>query len=229
MPQPPPPPIRLTPAQEAALARVRFAFEAPAGIVLLCGPAGAGTTLLLAELARSLDTRGDNAPGSRWIRSVPEVVAAARAGTPLPDILLVDEVHHAAAGELAVVAGSLAGGAGDKAGMGLRPRCIVLAGRGRLLTLVARDSQIATRVRLRAIVPPFTLDDTCRFVIDRLTGLDGAGPEEGVVRTIHEITGGIPAALERLVALAAATTGSGRRLSVEDVETIHRRLDPRAV
>jgi hypothetical protein len=78
-------------------------------------------------------------------------------------------------------------------------------------------------------VPPFTLDDSRRLVLGRLPGPDGAGPDEDVIRTIHEIATGIPAKIVRLLDIAAATAGTTRRLSVEDVETIHRRLDPLAV
>ena len=229
MPHSLPQSIECTPAQEAALARVRFAFEVPAGIVLLCGPAGTGTTLVLSALARLLDGDADGGKRRYQLWSVPGVVARLRDGGPLPDILVVDDAHLAGAEELAEVAGALVTGSGDAAACGGRPRCVVLAGRGRLLTLIARDSRIAARVRLRAIVPPFTADDTRRFLFGRLPGPAGHGPDEPVVRTIHEITAGIPANLVRLVDLTAATAGRARPLTVDDIETIHRRLDPQAV
>jgi type II secretory pathway predicted ATPase ExeA len=205
-------PVILTPAQEAALGRIRFALEEPAGIVLLCGPAGVGTSLVLARVAADL---GAGQPGGMPIRTPPELADAIRQDEPIGPIALVDDAHLATADMLAVLASFAASRGGSV-------RCVVLAGRGRLLTLVGRDSRIAPRVRLRAIVPPLSLADTRRIVESRLGEL---GSE--VVQTCHEITAGIPAALERLVELA--TVSAGRRLTSADIETIHRRLDPQAV
>jgi hypothetical protein len=205
-------PVVLTPAQEAALGRIRFALEEPAGVVLLCGPAGVGTSLVLARMAAEL---GTGRPGEMPIWTPPELAEAIRRDEPIGGIVLVDDAHLATADEFAVLA-TFVGSRGGHA------RCVVLAGRGRLLTLVGRDSRIAPRVRLRAIVPPLSLADT-RRIVER--GLGEVGPE--VVQACHEITAGIPAALERLVELA--TVSAGRRLTPADIETIHRRLDPQAV
>ena len=205
-------PVILTPAQEAALGRIRFALEEPAGGVLLCGPAGVGTSLVLARLAAEF---GASQPGGMPIRTPSELADAIRRDVPIGDVVLVDDVHLATADDLALLT-TFAPTRGGKA------RCIVLAGRGRLLTLVGRDSRIAPRVRLRAIVPPWSVADTRRLVESRLGAV---APE--VVQTCHEITAGIPAALDRLVELATVT--AGRRLTSADIETIHRRLDLQAV
>jgi len=197
-------PVVLTPAQEAALGRLRFALEQPAGVVLLCGPAGVGTSVVLASLAAE---RGAGQP----IRSAAALVDAIQRDLPIGDILLVDDAHLATPDDLAAI--------GTRGGS---DRCVVLAGRGRLLTLVGRDSRLVPRVRLRAIVPALALADTRRIVESRLGDV---GPE--MVRTCHEITAGIPAALVRLLELA--TVPAGRRLTPADIETIHRRLDLQAV
>ncbi|MEI8318336.1 MAG: hypothetical protein WCH79_10350 [Planctomycetia bacterium] len=197
-------PVVLTPAQEAALGRLRFALEKPAGVVLLCGPAGVGTSVVLASLAAEL---GAGLP----IRSAAVLVDAIQRDLPIGDILLVDDAHLATPDDLAAI--------GTRGGS---DRCVVLAGRGRLLTLVGRDSRLVPRVRLRAIVPALALADTRRIVESRLGDV---GPE--MVRTCHEITAGIPAALVRLLELA--TVPAGRRLTPADIETIHRRLDLQAV
>ena len=139
------------------------------------------------------------------------LVDAIQRDLPIGDILLVDDAHLATPDDLAAI--------GTRGGS---DRCVVLAGRGRLLTLVGRDSRIVPRVRLRAIVPALTLADTRRIVESRLGDV---GPE--MVRTCHEITAGIPAALVRLLELA--TVPAGRRLTPADIETIHRRLDLQAV
>jgi len=205
-------PVILTPAQQAALGRLRFVLEEPAGVVLLCGPAGVGTSVVLAALSAEL---GPVAPGVTTIWSAAAAVDATRRGMPIGDVVLVDDAHLASPEDLAAIATVAASS-------DARERCVVLAGRGRLLTLVGRDSRIAPRVRLRAIVPPLTLADTRRIVESRLGDV---GAE--VTRTCHEIAAGIPAALVRLIDLA--TVSAGRRPTPADIETIHRRLDPQAL
>lgn len=198
----------LSPGQQNALSRLRFALEEPAGFVILCGPAGAGTSVVLAALASELGPRHQEAMP---IRTVASLVAAIGRGEPIGETILVDDVHLAASDDLAAIAA-----AAPPQGAGAR--CVVLAGRGRLLTLVGRDSRIAPRVRLRAIVPPLAPADTARIVESRL----GRSTPE-LVRTIHEITAGIPAALNRLLDLA--TLIEGRTPTPADIETIHRRLE----
>jgi len=124
---------------------------------------------------------------------------------------LLDDAHVADESRLLQVAAS--------------PRPTILAGRGRLLTLVARDGRLAARVRMRAVIPPFSIDDTRALVARRLSDRGGAGLDEGAVRTLHEIAAGIPAVVRRLVDLVALVSTEGRRLSADDVEAIHRRLD----
>ena len=51
-----------------------------------------------------------------------------------------------------------------------------------------------------------------------------------LVRTIHEIAGGIPAEVARLASFVrdVAAAAPGGRLTPNDVEAVHRRLSPRA-
>jgi len=178
----------LTPAQEAALARLRCGLDEGDGVVLLVGAAGVGKSLVLARLASD--------PSS---------------ATRVAGATLLDDAHVADESRLLQVAAS--------------PRPTILAGRGRLLTLVARDGRLAARVRMRAVIPPFSIDDTRALVARRLSDRGGAGLDEGAVRTLHEIAAGIPAVVRRLVDLVALVSTEGRRLSADDVEAIHRRLD----
>lgn len=190
------PVVGLTPSQEAALARLRYALEAP-GLVLLVGAAGVGKSLVLGQLAAELAAAAPP-PG------------AARPATDAPR--LIDDAHAlpgAALGTFAEIDGP-----------------VVLAGRGRLLSLVAREARLSARLRLRAVVPPFTLDDTRALVVARLAAVGGPAPDDGAVRVLHELAAGIPAALARMVDLSALFVAEGRRLSAADVEAIHRRLDP---
>lgn len=217
-------PVILSPTQEAALGRIRFGLEAPQGIVLLCGPAGAGKSVVLAAIAAELsarpsaDRRGSMGSMSMPIRSPASLLAAPPDRAPDATVILVDDSHLATAEECSALA-AIAAGEGE----GSPGRCLVLAGRGRLLTLVGRDSRLAALVRFRAIVHPFTVHDTRRMVEARLGGV-----EDEVVRTCHEITGGIASSLVRLLELAAVMAAD-RRLTADDVETIHRRLDPHSL
>ena len=217
------PPLELTPAQAAAAAKVAFAIEPPGAIAVLCGPAGVGKTTVLEHLARA-------AARSRQSVRVTTLAAlggdsggiAAEGGDQARsasghDILLVDDAHDTdVAGLVALVAG-------------VRRRqpttAVVLAGEGRLLSLVAGDSRLEQSVRLRATLPAFSFADTCRLLAGRLAAGSAGGPAEGVLRTIHEIAGGVPTASLRLAEvadmLAAATS---RPLVADDIETIHRRL-----
>ncbi|RLS35775.1 MAG: hypothetical protein DWH79_01130 [Planctomycetota bacterium] len=199
--------VLLTAAQRAALARIAYATEQPSGVVLLCGAAGVGKTLILASVR--------NSPGGEMaLLPLEQLLDSLRVGEPLPGILLVDDAHLAPSADLAEAVERSVG------------RCLVLAGRGRLLTLAGRDSRIDRRVRLRATLPPFGLSDSARLVVERIPGADGHGPSEEVVRTFHEIAAGIPAALLRLIDLAAVVAAAEplQTISVNDVEEIHRRL-----
>ena len=209
-PEAPRTPAPLTPAQDAALARLRYGIEGAAGIVLLAGAAGVGKTLVLGAFAAELASHGVS---HAFVASAAQAAEGA-CHPDRPRVLLADDAHGWSAAEIAAVAAASRSGA------------LVFAGRGRLLTLVSRDERVASRVRLRAVVPPFTLDDTRRLVAARLG--DTALADPGAVRTLHEIAAAIPARLVRLLDLTAVVAAGGRRLTAADVEAIHARLDPDA-
>lgn len=207
----------LTLTQESAVARLTYAIESPGAVALLCGPRGVGKTLVLTHVAASRLRAGLAAP-----------CCTARDGVPPPadapeGILFVDDAHLVEAGELAAMVGtwrrrSPTGG-------------LVLAGEGRLLTLVARDERLEQAVVLRAVLGPFTLAESTAA----LTPLLAAAAREpdhqmALVRTIHEIAGGIPAEVARLASFVrdVAAAAPGGRLTPDDVEAVHRRLSPRA-
>ncbi|MFM7207707.1 MAG: hypothetical protein ACKO4T_13680 [Planctomycetaceae bacterium] len=216
------PPLRQpdpTPSQQAAIAKVAAAIARAGGVALLCGPQGVGTSTVLSILAAGERNRG---------RSVEcRDLAGWLTGSPwagdLPDIVLADGAHRAADGDLARLLASCRHRAS--------PACLVLAGEGRLLTLVARDSAVEGAVHLRASLRPLGPDESRMIVGPRLAaaGVDPASAER-VAATIHEIGGGIPAAMLRLADLAAVVASSRHDRVIEpgDVEMIHRRLSPLA-
>ena len=101
----------------------------------------------------------------------------------------------------------------------------MLAGEGRLLSLLAADARLERAVRLRAVLPPFTLEETRRLLDGRLGG-SGATATPEAIRTIHEIAAGIPTAALRLADIAALMVADapGAGILPDTVEAIHRRL-----
>jgi len=221
----------LTGPQQAAVAKLGFAAGGPGAVALLCGPAGVGKTLVLRGLASGGLPAGHAVRLDRWsdrssVRgSDPLAFPGAGAGglsSATPTLLLIDDADRATVTALAECVERWAG-ADD-------PPAIVLAGRGRLLTLVAGDARLERSVRLRATLPAFTCVES-RLLLDGrrdggLAARCATGQAEAVSRTIHEIAGGIPALVSRIADIACMLADSrpGRGLVPDDIETIHRRL-----
>jgi len=216
----------LTGPQEAAVAKLAYAAGQPAAIALLCGPAGVGKTTLLRLIA------ADGLPTSQTIRlmswadiqadRVDPAAGRMRAATSdddsFPDVLLIDDAHRAVATELVAFV--------ERCRRRYDGIAIVLAGEGRLLSLVASDARLEQSVRLRATVPTFTLAESRRVLGPTLAFNSAEADGEAVIRTIHEIAGGVPAIAVRLAEMIAmlAAADPRRRITSDDVETIHRRL-----
>jgi len=216
----------LTGPQEAAVAKLAYVAGQPGGLTLLCGPAGVGKTTVLrvagsdglphgqtsrlVSWAEVRADRGDPAAGRGQVAACEDATA--------PDLLLIDDAHRAVAAELVECV------------EGWRRRhdgiAIVLAGEGRLLSLVASDARLEQSVWLRATLPTFTLAESHRLLATTLAVGTSEGDGDAVIRTIHEIAGGVPAISVRLAEIATmiAAADPGRRITPDDVETIHRRL-----
>lgn len=204
----------LTDCQQAALAKLACGVASPGSLAILCGPPGTGKTLVLARLAAGQVRGGTSCVCLRladWLARVEDVDA-------LPDVVVVDDAHDAdpaAVGRLLHAAGRRRPGA-----------AVVLGGEGRLLTLVSRDREVERLVTLRATLHPFSAAETRRLLEPLLPRLATLPEFTDVTRTIHEIAAGIPRAALKLGELAAVVAESrpDGRLSVADVEQIHRRL-----
>jgi type II secretory pathway predicted ATPase ExeA len=206
----------LTPTQQAALAKVACVCRLPGGVAVLCGPPGTGTSLVLARLAAHVAAEGRRIE-QRSIRGWESEATDER--HPLADVAVADDAHLASPDALV----KLLERCRDR-----RPvAALVLAGQGRLLTLLARDSRLESAVTLRATLRPCGLDDS-RTIMSALART--ATFDDEAVDAIHEIAAGIPAAIGRLVALAdiVAASRSNSRVAANDVEEIHRRLSPLA-
>jgi hypothetical protein len=221
-------PPDLTAAQGAAAARLAYAIEQPGSLSLLLGPEGVGKTTVLAHVAvatapalaplpvHSFADLRDGAASVSPAFPAPDGPAVGR--DAVPDVLLVDDAHRAAAGELA-----------DAVAAWRRRRpgaAIVLAGTGRLVSLVVRDDRLERALRLRAVLPAFTLPETRGLLAAWLPGLRDTPNRTAAIRTIHEIAGGMPAGVLRLAEMAALLLASDphRDLTADDVEAVHRRI-----
>ena len=204
----------LTEPQLAALAKVACGIETGAAVALLCGPAGVGKTTVLEQLASDPRLAPDDLP----IRDV-----AAWLSTPgdLPAVLLADDAHLASEHDLA----QLLARAKSR-----RPAAaVILAGQGRLLTLVARDRRIEQAVRIRAPLLPGSAADTAALVTATASA-EGPRFADAAILAIHEIAAGVPGDVVRLTELAGLVAPAlvDGLVTADDVEAVHRRLTPRA-
>lgn len=216
---------KLTGPQQAAVAKLAYAADQSASIAVLCGPAGVGKTTVLRHVAAmGMPTGRTILLGTHAELTDPDQAIGSgdtwSAPADPPDLLLVDDADRATAADLS-----------DLIERWRRRRAdivFVLAGQGRLLSLMAGDTRLERMVRLRVTLPTFTLSESARLVADvwPLPRPAAEGVADGVIRTIHEIAGGVPAVALRLAEMAAmlAAADPGRGLVPEDIETIHRRL-----
>ncbi len=213
-------PLPLLESRQAAVAKLAFVAQRPGGVAALCGPTGTGTSTVLARLAADATL----APRSCGLRPLREWHHAAE--SRLPDIVLADDCH---AGDADAISALFA-----RCRSQTPAASLVLAGRGRLLTLISRAGDVEQAILLRAVLRPFTFAET-RCILDAtLFASHGCGLDEthreGLARTIHEIAAGMPAAVSRLAELATVVAADrpDRGLSAADIEAIHRRLGVRA-
>lgn len=202
----------LTPCQQAALAKVACGCGRPGGVTVLCGPRGVGKSLVLAAVAAAITRSGRTAAAG----SIAEWLDTLAGGAAAPDVALVDDAHLAAGSDLTTLL--------DRC---RRTSAVVLAGQGRLLTLVARNSRIEEAISLRAVLRACTHEESAT-IIPRIAR--EARFDDSATTAIHEIAAGIPAAMRRLVELAdvVAATRENGVVTAADVEAIHRRLSPLA-
>lgn len=208
----------LTLAQQAAVARICYALEQPGAVVLLCGPGGVGKSAVLAhvEECRRLQSR------TVCRRRLDDVQELFDGREPSLGTLLVDDAHLAGDGELARLV--------SRCRSGQVPVGVVLAGEGRLFTLVARDARLEQLVRLRATLPPFSLDESRLLLASAMTAAGSAENRDAVARCIHEIAAGIPAIVRRLADTVTifAEAHPAHVIVPDDIETMHRRLSVNA-
>jgi hypothetical protein len=212
------PSLTLTDPQRAAFAKVACGADLAGSMAVLCGPPGVGKTLVLHQLAADDRLAASTAPGG----AVADVAAWLACPDDLPPLVLADDAHRASDADLTR----------------LLSRCraqqpasaLVLAGQGRLLTLIARDRRLTEATAIRVSLLPGTRTDTASLLGSPGIVAEGLAWEESAIDAVHEIAAGIPAAIKRLADLArvvaAARPDGGLRPG--DIEAIHRRLSPHA-
>lgn len=203
----------LTQSQVGALAKIACGIEAGSGIALLCGPSGVGKTTVLEHLAAELSADDHDAlpvhDVSYWLGTDDD----------LPRAVLADDAHTASEADLIRLAARC---------RARRPSAsLVLAGQGRLLTLVSRDRRLEQATRITAAILPGEISDT-EFLVQQHSA--AAFLDDATMLAMHEIAGGVPADIVRLLDLALVVAESDQmdRVSADAIETIHRRLSPRA-
>ncbi|MFM1904421.1 MAG: hypothetical protein RLZZ440_2321 [Planctomycetota bacterium] len=201
----------LTEPQLAALAKVACGSEVGGGLTLLVGPAGVGKSTVIEALIEDRPAMAAVRPLEAWLEANPH---------ELPATLIVDDAHLASDTSLSMLLARV---------RARRPEAaLVLVGQGRLFTLVARDTRLEQAVRIRATLLPGSMADTRRLAEASLpadTTLRG-----DAVAALHEIAGGVPAAIVRLTELTTvlAHARPDRLITAADVEMIHGRLSPLA-
>lgn len=208
--------------QQTAVARLLVAARQSGGLAVLSGPGGTGVTTVLRRLATDLEQAGHSvrllsgrnltgADCSAWPSSF-------TVDSVLPPVVLLDDAHVVAAG---VLTASL-----HQFGELIPTASVVLAGRGRLLTLLARERDLGERIRLRAVLRAWTIGETEEMVASRLAAAGVDQYEADVPPLIHAIAAGIPQAISHLLetVLLVAKSQPQHRLRCEDIERMHERL-----
>lgn len=201
----------LTEPQLAALAKIACGCETGGGIAVLVGPAGVGISTVLQALH-------DAQLGPIAVRSLPAWLAIDPQA--LPATVVLDDAHLETETDLARLLAH--------ARLRSPAAALVLAGEGRLLTLIARDTRLEQAIRIRGTLLAGSLADTRQLVE---AGLPPAATiDDPGVATLHEIAGGVPGSVTRLVELAAVVAAArpDGRVTAADIEAIHRRLSPLA-
>ncbi|MCE9632474.1 MAG: hypothetical protein K8S94_17450 [Planctomycetia bacterium] len=212
-------PPTLTPTQQAALAKIACGISRPGGVALLCGPQGVGKTTVLAHLASARQLHSLSVE----VRDFAAWASVAESGRrDLPDVVVADDAHLAAEGDIAKLLTTCR--------VRQPAASVVLAGEGRLLTLVARDSRVEQAIHLRASLRPCTAAESFAILTPAMAATAADESLQPALAIIHEIAAGIPAAMLRLAELAAVLAASkpDRAVTPADIETIHRRLSPQA-
>ena len=202
-------------SQHAAVARLQYAITQEASLSILCGPGGSGVSTVLSAFSSSIQHVAHVVQiDLRTLETFSKIATYTKSEAP---VFVIDNCHLASEDILASVSEAI---------WQQSPKAsVVLGGRGRLLTLLARDRGLLDKVLLRSVLHPFSLAETRAVVQSQLIS-NGLFCSETVAEVIHEVTAGIPGNIFRLIGIAQLVGGGhpGRPIEVADIEQIHERL-----
>ncbi len=209
------PDVGLFHSQRAAAARLRYAVAQEASLVILCGPGGSGVSTVLSTLSKNLHqvthvVRLDLST----LTTLPQSASHTKSRAI---VFIIDNCHLASDGMVGHVAEAIWQQSPSAA--------VVLGGRGRLLTLLARDRGLLDKVLLRSVLHPFSFPETLAVVQSQLNG-SGLIYSGRVPEVIHELTAGIAKDIFQLIGTVRLVGGGhgDRPIEVADIEQIHERL-----
>lgn len=207
--------VSLFHSQRAAVARLQYAVTQEASLVILCGPGGSGVSTVLSALSTNLHrvahvVRLDLST----LTTVPQCALHSKSNAI---VFVIDNSHLVSDGMLGSVAEAIWQQSPNAS--------VVLGGRGRLLTLLARDRGLLDKVLLRSVLHPFSLPETLAVVQSQLNG-NGLTYSGKVPEVIHEVTAGIAKDIFRLIGIVRLVGGghADRPIEIGDIEQIHERL-----
>ena len=200
----------LTQMQQAAYAKLLWASAQPKSLSVLVGPGGVGKTLIGKLMAS--DARVDG------ICKMIDADAIDNTRNFLPDgacIILVDNAHKIEAVTLSLIFKSIEFSETVR-------RALILIGQGRLLTLLHKQPEIERAVRIRAVLLPWSFEETTQQVV---LHLGESAVSDEAIEIIHESSAGVPAAVLNVLELAKILIASlARPLDGHDMEKLVGRL-----
>jgi len=217
-------------SHQAALLKLRYAVENRRGGALLCGPSGAGKTLVTTMLRGALDDNfapfvhlvfpqmsaaellaylADELDGDGWAAGTPDVRTsvrrierslAANAEKGRHAVVAIDEAHLLEGAETFEALRLLL----NFESAGSPALTLLLVGQPSLLPTINRMPEWEERLSVKCLLRPFTQPETAGYVDHRLKVAGAARPlvEADAVPTLQELTHGIARRINRLCDLA---------------------------
>ncbi|MBL9161977.1 MAG: AAA family ATPase [Planctomycetaceae bacterium] len=241
-------------AFQSAINKLRYAIENNRAAGLLAGPAGVGKTLLVESLRQQLGA--DYQPFVRVVFPQMSdrdllVYLAEQLGAPPADpprhtieeslrrleYILADNVSRKRRAVVVVDEAHLLEDSGlleplrlllNLGSSGAPPFTLLLVGQPTLGPIVQRHGGLDERVDIKVLLPALSLEETASYVTHRL---EAAGATREIfaadaLKTIHQLTGGIPRRINRLcdLALLVGFANGQHAIDAESLHAIHGEL-----